>query len=268
MRNKLIVILLDGCTREGTKALGYLESLKESGACSRFDVMGELPSLSRPMYETIFTGLPVRKHGIVHNGVIRRSSFMSVFDLCKKAGYHTTMAAYYWMYELFCEARFHYENIMIDNDTETINHGFFYFEDAFPDNHVYAMAEALIERYHDDLVVIHPMNIDDQGHKFGKDSREYLAAIGKNDAYISEMIMRHQEEYDFMIFSDHGMNEKGLHGGNTAEERQSFLYVLKEHFNAQEHLLTTCQLANLMCQLLGIESDENMEECGVVFDER
>ena len=62
---------------------------------------GELPSMSRPMYETSLTGLPSSVHGITHNQVVRPSAFPNVFSLCRQQGLVTAAAAYQWMSELY-----------------------------------------------------------------------------------------------------------------------------------------------------------------------
>ena len=52
--SKTIFVLLDGCTYEGAKEnLGYLEHLIESEKGIKLKIKGELPSMSRPMYETL-----------------------------------------------------------------------------------------------------------------------------------------------------------------------------------------------------------------------
>ena len=54
--SKTIVVLLDACGYEvGTEYLGYLEHLVDYGMAAKYRVRGELPSMSRPMYETLLT---------------------------------------------------------------------------------------------------------------------------------------------------------------------------------------------------------------------
>jgi predicted AlkP superfamily pyrophosphatase or phosphodiesterase len=72
--NKVILVLSDALgyhvAREG---MGYLGHLVENKTASLYKVIGELPSMSRPMYETIHTGLNTSEHGIISNQVIRSS---------------------------------------------------------------------------------------------------------------------------------------------------------------------------------------------------
>lgn len=88
--SKTIFVLLDACGYEiATEYLGYLEHMADYGLAAKYRVRGELPSMSRPMYETLLTGVPSHVHGITCNEVVRRSSQENIFSMCKKAGLTT-----------------------------------------------------------------------------------------------------------------------------------------------------------------------------------
>ena len=54
--SKTILVLADGLNFDAAaENLGYAEHLIESGKGAKYKVRGELPSLSRPMYETLLT---------------------------------------------------------------------------------------------------------------------------------------------------------------------------------------------------------------------
>jgi len=59
-----------------------------------------LPSLSRPLYETLLAGTPVSVHSITADGIRRRSERTSVFHVARDRGL-TAAAAYYWFSELY-----------------------------------------------------------------------------------------------------------------------------------------------------------------------
>ena len=74
MMNKVIFILVDALGLDAaTKHCGFLEHMVEAGQGAKYRMIGELPSISRPMYETLLSGLPVWKHGITSNDTRRRS---------------------------------------------------------------------------------------------------------------------------------------------------------------------------------------------------
>lgn len=61
---KLILVLMDACRFDAiTQTAGYLEHMIDYGKGAKYRIRGELPSMSRPMYETLMTGLPVWRHG-------------------------------------------------------------------------------------------------------------------------------------------------------------------------------------------------------------
>lgn len=64
----LILVVLDGLNaKTAFENMGYLESLLEEKRCARYSVRSQLPAMSRPLYETIQTGLRVNEHKILNN---------------------------------------------------------------------------------------------------------------------------------------------------------------------------------------------------------
>lgn len=272
--SKTIFVLLDGCGfGVGERNLGYAEHLVEQGLGAKYRVQGELPSLSRPIYETLLTGLPVCRHGINSNLVVRRSNCTSVFDLCRKNGLKTAAAAYHWISELYVKAPFNYASDRIQlHSSSIIQDGIYYFEDSYPDSHVFADAEFLRERSNPDFLLIHSMNIDDSGHRFTSDSPEYETAAAKANIVLSSCLPQWLEQgCSVLITADHGMNEAGLHGGNTPLQREAPLYlfsagVLSGDFSGK--LISQLSIAPLLCRMLGIEKSDEMkslEEIEVKF---
>lgn len=275
---KTIFILLDGCGfRSAGDNLGYAEHLIEQKLGAKYRVRGELPSLSRPMYETLLTGLPVHRHGITNNLAVRRSNCESVFGLCRKNGLKSAAAAYYWISELYVRAPFSPLSDRIQLDSESvISNGIYYFEDNYPDSHVFADAEFLRARCDPDFLMIHSMNIDDAGHHFTSESREYEIAVAKANTIISSCLPGWLElGYNVVITADHGMNGVGLHGGNTEAQRTVPLYLFAKgaaigDFTEETAVSELC-VAPLLCRLLGVPPSPGMktaEEIGGIFFEK
>ncbi|MEW5942143.1 MAG: alkaline phosphatase family protein, partial [Chloroflexota bacterium] len=159
MSSKVILLLSDALRYDAaTAGMGYLGHLVETKQASLYKIVGELPSMSRPMYETIHTGLPSSAHGVVANSIVRLSTQPNLFRLARDAGRATAAAAYYWFSELYNRAP--YDPI---NDRETddaslpIQHGRFYTEDEYPDKELFATAGLLVRRFAPDYLLIHPM---------------------------------------------------------------------------------------------------------------
>lgn len=258
---KLIVVVLDGLRYDAArKYLGYMEHLVEQGEVSCYRVESQLPSLSRPLYEVLLTGTPVAQNGITANHIVRLSREESVFHLATKAGLRTAAAAYHWVSELYNRAPF---NLVEDrhqhDESQPVQHGMFYFEDHYPDSHLFLDAEHLRTAYDPNFLYIHSMNIDDMGHKHGGESKEYAGAVRMADGLLASLVpLWRSQGYQVIVTSDHGMNGEGQHGGTEPEERQVPLYVFGElplpsSSLEREPGISQLYFAPLMCHYLGIK---------------
>jgi predicted AlkP superfamily pyrophosphatase or phosphodiesterase len=264
MSNKTILILLDGCGYDAaTENLGFLEHLVSAGIASKFRVEGELPSLSRPMYETLMTGLPVFQHGITNNLIVHTSNQISLFDLCIENGLTTAASAYYWISELYVRAPFDHRMDRIQFYSEgKIQHGIYYFEDQYPDSHVFIDADYLRMKYGPDFMLVHSMNIDDAGHKYGGGTSQYHQAVALDNVVLSTFIPLWIEAgYQIVVTADHGMNEHHLHGGNSKLQRMVPLYIISGIVVPGSHTnqsISELFIAPILCGLLGIKPSIGM----------
>ena len=265
MGRKTILILLDACRFDlAEETAGYLEHLIERSCGAKYCVQGELPSQSRPMYETTMTGLPSSVHGITDNEVVRRSDCENLFSLCRQNGLKTAAAAYYWMSELYYRAPFcpECDRYLAGNGDSLIDYGIFYYEDIYPDSHLYMDAEFLRKTYHPDFLLIHPMNIDDSGHRFGGDSPEYLRAGLRSFELIARLLPGWLSEgYQVVVTADHGMSAGGYHGGNREPQRLIPLYIFADgvkNGDFSDRRISQLNTAPLVCRLLGIPPAEAM----------
>lgn len=264
---KTILVLLDACRFDtGTENAGYLEHLIDRGQGAKYRVRGELPSTSRPMYETSFTGLPSSVHGITGNGVVRPSRCKNVFSLCREKGLITAAAAYHWISELYSRpGRFDPLRDRYQLEGEgSICHGIFYYEDQYPDTHLFGDGEFLRERYKPDFLLFHSMNIDYWGHQKGSDSPEYAQAVATVMEQLGQLLPVWLEEgWQVVITADHGMNAMGMHGGTTPEQRTIPLYIFSPkaapgRFEGEE--ISQLNLAPLLCKLLGVDPAPGMRQ--------
>ncbi|MFF2090595.1 alkaline phosphatase family protein [Paenibacillus sp. NPDC058174] len=265
--NKLIVVVLDGLRYDSArKYLGYMEHLVEQGEVQCYRVRSELPSLSRPLYEVLLTGTPAARNGITANHIARLSYEQSVFHLASQAGLTTAAAAYHWVSELYNSAPF---NPVTDrhqhDESKPIQHGAFYFEDHYPDSHLFADAEYLRTAYDPNFLYVHSMNIDDAGHKHGGEGKGYEAAVRTADGILATLVPLWQSQgYSIVVTSDHGMNAAGMHGGTEPEEREVPLYLWGQQPSvisqsiAKDEPLSQLLLAPLMCYYLGLAASEAM----------
>lgn len=261
---KLIFVLIDGLTRSAAKEnMGYLWHMAEYGYAGYADVKGELPSVSRPCYETIFTGVPACKHGITANNITRKSTCENIFSLARKNNLKTAAAAYYWISELYNRSPFNpvTERHYYDEKSD-IQYGCFYFDDAYPDSHVFSDAEYLRNKYDPDILLVHPMGIDYAGHLYGSMSKEYESKTVGMDAVLANFIpLWMNEGYAVIVTSDHGMSEMGFHGGNKSLLRDIPLFVFNADFTVEGGECSQLDIAFLLCRNLDIEPSITMKIC-------
>lgn len=260
MTNKVILIVLDGLAyTTAAQCMGYLQGLNAQRSTTLYKLQCELPSKSRPLYETILTGVPPVLSGIVHNDVNRNSNQQSVFSLARGAGLTTAAAAFHWFSELYNRSPYDAVRDRHTDDLEQlIQHGCFYHGDHYADNYVYLDAESLRRRYNPDFMLIHPMNIDNAGHSAGLDSAHYRNTVRNSDGELSKYLPTWIDEgYQVLITSDHGMNADKSHGGILPEERDIPLFVIGERFAHEPDCAPKqTEICGSICELLGIQGHD------------
>ncbi|WP_404438489.1 alkaline phosphatase family protein [Stutzerimonas chloritidismutans] len=257
---KAILVVLDGLNYQVAEhALGHLQAYCMAGRGALYRLRCELPALSRPLYECILTGATPIDSGVVHNDVVRLSTQRSIYHYARDAGLSTAAAAYHWVSELYNRAPFQAAR---DRHSETpelpIQHGHFYYEDHYPDSHLFADAESLRLRYNPDFLLVHPMNIDDAGHKHGLDSSQYRNAARRADILLADHLQRWLDDgYQVAVTADHGMNNDRSHNGLLPEEREVPLFVLGSAFSLDPAARPKqTELCGTLCELLGVPHDK------------
>ena len=260
MPSKVILVILDGLNFEVARhALGHLQAYRAAGRAALYKLECELPSLSRPLYECILTGVAPIDSGVVHNNVVRLSKERSVFHYARAAGLSTAAAAYHWMSELYNRAPFVAARDRHTSDAELpIQHGHFYYVDHYPDSHLFDDAESLRLAHAPDFLLVHPMNIDDAGHKHGLNSSQYRNAARVADILLANYLQAWLDAgYQVLVTADHGMNDDRSHNGLLPEEREVPLFVLGDAFSLGESAAPTqLQLCGTICELLGVTHDK------------
>ncbi|MDU9413983.1 alkaline phosphatase family protein [Pseudomonas sp. zfem005] len=260
MKHKAILVLLDGLNYGVAQhAMGHLQAYCAAGRAALYKLECELPALSRPLYECILSGVPPIDSGIVHNDVSRLSNQRSVFHHARDAGLTTAAAAYHWFSELYNRSPF---DAARDRHTEApelpIQHGHFYWADHYPDAHLFADAESLRLRHAPDFLLVHPMNIDDAGHKHGLDTPQYRNSARIADIILAEYLQRWLDAgYQVLVTADHGMNNDRSHNGLLTEEREVPLFVLGDAFSLDGYAQPKqTDLCGTLCELLGVPHDK------------
>ncbi len=263
--DKLIFIMIDGLRFDtAVNNMGYLHHLVEKGQASRFKVNSEVPSVSRPLYEVLLTGTPPYLNGITSNQIVRKSKEESIFHLTTNQGLKNATASYHWVSELYHSAPFNPMTDRIKLDGKgPIQNGMFYWEDHYPDTHLFADAQYMKSTIDPDFLYIHSMNVDDDGHKYTADSAGYRNRVIAVDVLLASILPEWIEEgYQIIISADHGMNSDGQHGGTTEADREVPLFVISSKMETGifDFEVPQLQIAPLVCKLLNIHTSAAMQE--------
>ncbi len=268
--SKVILILSDGLRYDtAVEQMGFLGHLVESNLADLYKIVGELPTMSRPMYETTHTGLPVIEHGVYSNYVVRRSTQPNIFQAMRDAGKTTAAAACFWFSELYNHAPYDMvEDREVDDESLLIQHGRFYYDDAIPDVEVFSAAGMLVRKFNPDYLLVHPMGMDDTGHKYGADSAEYRVHAIQQDVMMASLIPEWLERgYTILVTGDHGMNADKMHGGTTPDVREVPLFIIRPNTLGAGNTgktVSQLQLAPTICRLIGIPIPKTMKGVSIL----
>lgn len=270
MSNKVILVLSDGLRYDtAVEQMGFLYHLVESKLASLYKMIGELPAMSRPMYETIHTGLPVIEHGITSNYVIRQSNKPNIFQLVRDKKRTTAAAAFSWYSELYNRSPYDdIEDREVDDESLLIQHGRFYSVDEFPDTELFAQGTMLQRKFNPDYLLIHPMGADNMGHLHGADSEQYRRSAVKQDAILADQVLKWMESgYSVVVTGDHGMTNDRTHNGNTPACREVPLFIMQPGINGKGNtgeVYSQLHLAPTICKLLNIPIPNTMKASSLV----
>lgn len=261
MSQRVILVVLDGLNHAvGQHAMGHLHALCEAGRGSYRMLDCELPAMSRPLYECLLTGDRPVNSGVVNNQIVRRSTGVSLFDLAVRQGRRTAAAAYHWVSELYVEAPFKPSQHRFQQNPESaIQAGLFYWQDHYPDDHLFSDAEALRRLNDPDFLLVHSMNIDDVDHHHGGQSPQYRNAARRADIALSDYLpLWLAEGYQVMVTADHGMNADNSHSGLLEEERRVPLWLFGDAFDHKsEVVIRQTHLCGTLATLMGLEHDKS-----------
>ncbi len=267
---KVVLVLSDGLRYDtAVDGMGFLGHLVEVKLASLYKVIAELPTMSRPMYETVHTGLPVTEHGVVSNQMVRRSNKPNIFQSAVEAGKTTAAAAYYWFSDFYNRAPYDpLDDREVDDESLLIQHGRFYTQDEYPDIELFATAGMLVRKFAPDYLLVHPMGMDYVGHTYGAASSEYRNHAIRQDVMLANLIPEWMERgYAILVTGDHGMNADKMHGGDTPDVRKVPLYLIRPGVPGEGdtgEVISQLQIATMVCRLLGVPIPETMKQPPIV----
>lgn len=237
-KTKVLLVGIDGLILDRAIASGRaktLQSLKENSFFAEMEV--DLPTLSGPSWSTILTGSTYAEHGVRDNHFIGHF-LLHRPDLLSRAFYQdqstTTFAAAGWpplvhpsnLGPIIHERREQQmagRHRIIARDGET--HGY-----TVIDAEIAQFAHLAMKEAGPDVSFVHFCEADDMAHVHGSVEGPYFDAIERIDGYLknleSALVHRnkeHGEKWLLVVVTDHGHRDEGGHGGDSPQERASFV---------------------------------------------
>ena len=259
---KTIFIILDGIQRELLKKnpTPHLDDIISRGGYAEAFVGGErggyseTPTISAVGYNSLLTGVWVNKHNVKGNSIRQPNyNYWTIFRHFKTNYPQKTTAVYStWLDNRtklvgenleatgHIQLDYHFDGLEIDTLGYPHDDESNYIKRI--DQEVAAYAAKEVAQKAPDLTWVYLQYTDDMGHRFGA-SPEMDLGIQEADRQVGliwNAIKEREEQFDedwmILITTDHGRGEGGFHhGGQTAEERATWIISNKQHNEHFQH---------------------------------
>ncbi|UKA64632.1 alkaline phosphatase family protein [Arthrobacter sp. FW306-04-A] len=198
----------------------------------------ETPTWSGPGWSSILTGTTHAEHGVVDNSFVGHKLF-SKPDLLSRAFYQDqstrTFAAAGWtplvspdglgpVIHQRADQQKAGLHTVISRDGEV--HGFVQIDADITDIALAALTSNKVP----DVSFLYFCDVDDAGHLHGARTAQYQAALARVDRHIARVrsaVGDREEQFGenwlLVVVTDHGHLDEGGHGGDSPEERNSFV---------------------------------------------
>ncbi|MEI6844418.1 MAG: alkaline phosphatase family protein [Actinomycetes bacterium] len=241
MKTKILLVGIDGLLLKIALESGRapaLNSLKEQGYFSELTV--DAPTYSGPGWSTLLTGSTHAEHQVTDNRFIGHA-LLHRPDLLSLAFYQDqstrTFAAAGWppivdpsglgpIIHERREQQLAYKHRVIVRDGET--YGYEKIDAEIADASCYA-----IEKFAPDVSFIYFCGADEAAHAYGILGAQYLNAIARIDDYVERLhaaiktqIASTGDPWLLVITTDHGHVNEGGHGGDSPQEKASFVIAV------------------------------------------
>ncbi|MET9736405.1 alkaline phosphatase family protein [Streptomyces sp. NPDC006458] len=220
-RPKSLVIGIDGATfaKFGKAKMPNIDALIANGmtATSNLYAAPMAPTSSGPGWSSIATGVWPDKHHVVDNSFngadfAQYPDYMSRAEAAQPA--LNTLVVGTWgpitsnVFGAATDTR-----IAGANDADTT-----------------AQAVARLSTTDADATFVHLDEVDGAGHYYGAAAPKYLDALRTADSQVGQLVRAvtsrpgyASEDWQIIVTADHGHTDGGGHGGNTPQERQTFV---------------------------------------------
>lgn len=256
MNSRILLVGIDGLILHRAIDSGRASHLKFLRDTSFFvDTVVDMPTVSGPSWSTLLTGKQQDSHKVTGND-FKNHNLKQTPDLLTQALLKNnslkTYAAAGWpplidpngVGPVIADVG----HLRFYNDGET--HGYLQV-----DKEVFNNALETITGIGPDLSFVYFCGVDEAGHKYGSIEPPYFDAVERIDGYLKllhEALITREEPWVLVVVTDHGHRDEGGHGGDSAQERASFVIahgINREHPDWPTNLQPQ-NLAGLILELI------------------
>lgn len=283
LARKVVFIIVDGISADQLKTADtpYLDQIGTLGAYRDAYVGGgkgtysETPTISAVGYNSLITGTWANKHNVWGNDIKAPNyNYPTIFKLYKDQYPNGTVGVFSsWLdnrTKLVGDGREETNRIEVDYHFDGLEHDSINFPHDVQRNFMklidYTVADHAAKTILEnapDVSWVYLEFSDDMGHGFG-DSDRFNAAIhfedrmvGKIWEAVKEREVAHNEEWLFIVTTDHGRGaEDGKHhGGQSDRERSTWIVTNAKNTNPyfKEHTPAVVDILPTMTDFLGIQ---------------
>lgn len=237
-QTKILLIGIDGLMLQRAIDSGRANTLAALRADSYYsDMSVDMPTVSGPSWTTLLTGVTQQVHKVVNNEYTDHNLESAPDFLSQAASIDseiTTYAAAGWP-PLIDPSDVGPVIRTRSDDQELGRHSIFVRDGETHgyetiDVEVARDAVAFIEENGPHLSFVYFCGADEAGHVDGTVEGSYFDAIERIDGLVAQLHQviharhqKHDEKWLIVITTDHGHRDEGGHGGDTPQERASFV---------------------------------------------
>lgn len=226
---RAVVVVVDGLRQDEARRMGSVARVRAAGRCAVTDV--GLPSVSRPVYAVISSGVEQARTGSRNNDTDTPLAVDSLWERARAAGLRVTYRSELdWWAQLFPR--------------------------GFDGAAVLPTSQSLFAApFTDDLTLVHPVYVDDASHDHGVGSAVQRAAVVRADRELSAALDGLDLARDLVVVTaDHGHRDAGGHGGPqpVVTEVLTCFAGAGVRRDAAEFRMDTADLAPTLAVLLGV----------------
>ncbi len=252
MKNKVILISIDGMRSDGLKLCGnpYLKTLEENCAYT-YSASSMIPSVTFPCHFSMTHSVTPERHGILTNTYVPQvRPVKGVFERIRENG---GVCAMFYGWEPL-------RDIATPGSLSFATYINAYMEES-SDTVLTDEAVKVISKHKPDFAFLYMVETDEKGgHDNGWMSDEYLKRVSTGIDNVKRIIETFGKEYSVILMADHGGHDRS-HGTQMPEDMTIPLFFYGEEFNAGEinKRLSLLNIAPTITKILGIAPDPEWE---------